>query len=228
MYRDVVIYNSNGDQLVTRLEINNSLPIFNVPEIIENNHAYEINDITNSDPNNKIKLLETSTDLQYIAHIKNPYTDILSALYYDPDNKELLLLTHPDYYILKGSRSNDSYVQAYCIGVFKESSFADTLSYQYEHTDIEFGTITKPDKYSTLLLNMHGIATRKRFRYRANNVNAIYRELNIIPFMKLNRKDVFGDINLPSYIFVPIGSYRFRAKYIGYDNPDYIYIPLVI
>jgi len=228
MRREIEIYNDNGDVQVTTLNLNNSLPFFNIPTIMEDNQTYESDDITNADPTNKIRLKSTGNDLKYIATIKNPYTDIMSALYFDSDNKELVLVTHPDYFLLKGVRGSDVELVGYTIGYYKESTYADSLSYPYQHTNLNITDVTKPDTYTQLILNIHGIKSRKTFRYRSNNTNPIYKDLNIVPFIKLKKSDVFGDANLPVYAFEPIGTYKFRAKYFGYDSPEYIYIPLVI
>jgi len=228
MKRNILIHNDNGDSQRAILNISNSLPFFEVPNIMVDNHAYQIEEIDNVDPINKIKVLDTDKDLTYIASIKNPYTDIVSALYYDEDNKELILTTHPDYFILRGTRGDNVELIAYSIGYYKESSYADSLSYPYKHTSLNLSTINKPAKYTKLTLNIHGISSRKTFRYRSGNTNTYYKDLNLIPFLKFKKSDVFGDSNLPIYKFEPLGSYRFIAKYYGYENPEYIYIPLVI
>ena len=228
MKRNILLHNDNGDAQMAVLNISNSLPIFEISDIMVENHAYQIEEIDNKDPINKIKIIDIDKDLTYIASIKNPYTDIVSALYYDEYTGELILTTHPDYFILRGTRGDAIELVAYSIGYYRESSYADSLSYPYKHTELNLSTVNKPDKYTKLTLNIHGIKSRKTFRYRSSNTNAYYKELNLIPFLKFKKSDVFGDNNLPIYKFEPLGSYRFIAKYYGYENPEYIYIPLVI
>jgi len=225
---DVSIQDKNNNEYRAKMEINNSLPIFNISDPILDNHTYQKASITNKAPNNSIVIINTGTELTYIASIKNPYTDIMSSLFYNKDDNELLLTTHPDYYVLDGVIASDQTIQAYSIGVLKESTFADTISYPYRYVNLPTLTITSPTTYNTMSLNIHGVKTKKPFLYRESSDSSIYKELNLIPVIQLDRASVLGDVSLPIYTFDPIGSYRFRARFYGNKKPQYIYIPLVI
>jgi len=225
---DVSIQDNNNNEYRAKMEINNSLPMFYITDQITNNHTYQTANISNQAPNNSIVVIATRTELTYIASIKNPYTDIVSSLFYNKDDNELLLTTHPDYYVLDGVISSDQTIQAYSIGVLKESTFADTISYPYKHINLPKLTISSPSKYNTMSLNIHGIKTKKPFLYKESSDSSIYKELNLIPMLQLDRASVLGDVSLPVYTLDPIGNYRFRARFYGNKKPQYIYIPLVI
>jgi len=225
---DVSIQDNNNNEYRAKMEINNSLPIFIISNPILNNHTYQKATVTNKAPNNSIVVITTGTKLTYIASIKNPYTDIISSLFYNKDDNELLLTTHPDYYILDGLIASNQTIQAYSIGVLKESTFADTISYPYKYINLPKLTISSPSKYNTISLNIHGIKTKKPFLYKENSGSSIYKELNLIPMLQLDRASVLGDVSLPVYTLDPIGSYRFRARFYGNKKHKYVYIPLVI